>query len=168
MVLRFLSRKEEKGWDFDDVVVEDVKKKISGGTGLNTESIVAKFGSIASFVLQFESFLVQEGGLNDVGRVKSIRKQRGKRDEQRSSLPNCRALSDDSICDPIADLSTLYELFRADMTGFYFLCDLEKITSLAESIDHLPLTFREKYIFCMAPVDVYNTQLLESFVSFVI
>jgi hypothetical protein len=66
--------------------------------------------------------------------------------------------------------SELYSMFhlRATMgdSGRYFLCDLEERIALAKTIDDVPMTLRNRYTFCMAPVDSDNDQVMAKFKKF--
>eukprot|EP01041_Mallomonas_annulata_P008775 gene8775-18149_t len=70
---------------------------------------------------------------------------------------------------PVTPLSELLSSFRhsADLQGdgIYFLCDLEERTALAAAIDHVEnMSFRDKYMFCMAPVSTDNIALTKWYV----
>ena len=68
------------------------------------------------------------------------------------------------------NFSNLLTKFRRraemDESGMYFLCDLEEKSAIARAIDNVPLTFCNRYLFCMAPVDPNNEELLSSFLTF--
>lgn len=74
------------------------------------------------------------------------------RDRVHMSAWSCRGKS----MGPIISLSALLELCKqrahVGEEGLYFLCDLDETMELSGSIETLPMTFREKYMFCMAPV----------------
>ena len=63
-------------------------------------------------------------------------------------------------------LSMFYRRAEMDESGKYFLCDLAEKTAVAQAIDEIPLTFRHRYTFCMAPVDADNEELLSRFRTF--
>ena len=63
-------------------------------------------------------------------------------------------------------LSMFYRRAEMDESGKYFLCDLAEKTAIAQAIDEIPLTFRHRYTFCMAPVDADNDELLSRFRTF--
>ena len=72
--------------------------------------------------------------------------------------------------DPLCGLANLYKKFKSaadlDNNNTYFLCNMKERIKLAEVLDPLPLTFHEKFTFCMAPVDIGNTIILRTFARF--
>jgi hypothetical protein len=73
-----------------------------------------------------------------------------------------------SIREPATvSLSGLLTMFRrrADMddSGLYFLCDLTERAGLADAIEDVQMSFKTRYFFCMAPVDVDNPDVLKKF-----
>jgi hypothetical protein len=69
---------------------------------------------------------------------------------------------------PTTSLSKLLSSFKrnVDLEGdnIYFICDLHEKTTLASVIDHLSMNFRDRYLFCMAPVNIDDEKLMEFFV----
>ncbi|XP_065828308.1 ATP-dependent RNA helicase SUPV3L1, mitochondrial-like [Oscarella lobularis] len=65
---------------------------------------------------------------------------------------------------PKATLKELIKLFEelASLDGNYFLCNVEDQKAVAELVERLPLNMKDKYIFCLAPVDTKKTLVTAS------
>lgn len=68
---------------------------------------------------------------------------------------------------PLAQLSKILRLFQSNVhlgdDNLYYIANLEEKSLLAEAIDDLPLSFDDKYQFCLAPVDTSNRTILKKF-----
>jgi ATP-dependent RNA helicase SUPV3L1/SUV3 len=67
--------------------------------------------------------------------------------------------------------SELLELFltEARLSPEYFLCDCNNIRQIASTLDHISpskLSLRDRYIFCLAPVDTNSPQVLWQLVEY--
>ncbi|KAI8593057.1 P-loop containing nucleoside triphosphate hydrolase protein [Geranomyces variabilis] len=62
---------------------------------------------------------------------------------------------------PKEPLSALLERFQdlANLGGRYFLCNLDAQRKIAEFIESVPLTLRDRYTFILAPVDLRNPEM---------
>ena len=50
-------------------------------------------------------------------------------------------------------------------SNIYFLCDLNEMIDIAQSIDHVPFNLlKDRHIFCCAPVKNDNKVIIENFV----
>ncbi|XP_046850999.1 ATP-dependent RNA helicase SUPV3L1, mitochondrial-like [Xenia sp. Carnegie-2017] len=56
---------------------------------------------------------------------------------------------------PKASLKKIFETFcgLSQLSGNYFMCNLEKRQMTAELIENIPLSIRDRYTFCMSPAD---------------
>lgn len=158
------------------------------------ELIKSKFGTLSSFIAKFERFLIASSFIDQryrsaARRVRRKRKARHKRifgvtisndNSDDTSSFNTEPKDCNSFFDPLTPLAALFDRFRrvSNLGAFaspqkehenssdYFLCDLDERVLLAESIDDLPLTFREKYLFCMAPVEPDDTGIMNEYIRF--
>lgn len=66
-----------------------------------------------------------------------------------------------------AHLSKIFHLFQSNVhmgdANLYHIANLDEKSMLARAIDDLPLSFDDKYQFCLAPVDTGNQTLLKKF-----
>jgi hypothetical protein len=160
------------------------------------ELIKSKFGTLSSFIAKFERFLVASSFIDQryksaARRVRRKRKARHKRMFGGSLTNSSNSDDTSSFCtehedcynsffDPLTPLAALFDHFRrvSNLGPFishqvdqgsssdYFLCDLDERVLLADSIDDLPLTFREKYLFCMAPVESDDARIMSEYIRF--
>jgi len=51
--------------------------------------------------------------------------------------------------------SSLLEAFgkAASLDNTYFMCDFDQLTDIAKVIDPIPLSSRDRYTYCIAPID---------------
>jgi ATP-dependent RNA helicase SUPV3L1/SUV3 len=61
-------------------------------------------------------------------------------------------------------LSRFVQLSALD--GNYFMCKYEEIAQIAQAIEHVPLSLKDRYTFCMAPCNLRTRLLLERLVQY--
>ena len=68
---------------------------------------------------------------------------------------------------PNVPFSTLLDqfAFHTSVDKNYFLCSLADTRALATAIEHLPLSLKNRYTFCIAPVDKSSSLSLSYFLT---
>ena len=177
--------------NIEESLVDDVFKNAIEVDIVNTSTMIEKFGSIREFAHQLELFLTTSINHTAVASriFNRIRSVVSTRQYQESMIKKTSDMDGELISDiagvtrekgggrncrePLSiTFSNLLAMFRRraemDENGTYFLCDLAEKTSIAESIDDVPLAFEARYRFCMAPIDTDNDMLMSKFRSFAV
>jgi Mitochondrial degradasome RNA helicase subunit C terminal/Suv3 C-terminal domain 1 len=121
-----------------------------------TGVVTRHFGSTVAFAEQLQKYLFHSDKESYMAVVDRLIERRAAIDTASSDW------------EPLTGLATLFSVFhqRATMdgSGVYFLCDMEDVLELATSLSDVhPMRFRDRYIFCLAPVRPENGQVLSKF-----
>lgn len=130
----------------------------------STEVIDRYFDSIQDFAQELEQHLTTSGDIS----AARLRKLAKKRAYIQATIPFGRGKAREPL------LVTLAELFRRfssaaelDKSGLYRLCHLHEVVQLAEMIEDIPLSFSDRYTWCLAPVNIDNIKVLHAYQRYV-
>jgi hypothetical protein len=78
------------------------------------------------------------------------------------------ATSNITTCTPLSALLTIFkDRVDVDGSGIYFLCNLEERIEVAKAVKGIPFqSFRDLYMFCLAPVRVDDKEHVAAFANF--
>lgn len=146
-------------------------------------SVVQYFGSISEFSNALELFIYDRrneqereeereeererrgGGESEESKRRSLQRRIKRIDRLRRQSRGTREDPGLNVRSPMgATLSQLLAIFKevsaVDSGGVFFLCDLDERLAIASLLDDIPeLSFRDRYVISMAPVNVEDEEL---------
>lgn len=125
------------------------------------EAIFKHFGSVSNFSLALEQHLFASGAIS----AAQHRKLSRKRSSRLAKLPPGAAR--EPLLVSLADLYTAFaDAAELDQSGLYRLCILDEVVELSRICVDLPLSFSDRYVWSLAPVNIDNAEVIKYYRTF--